>query len=185
MDFERTTASPEIVQPGDIQYPSSGHISHPYTKVHQNHSVHTGIKFPQLAPSLRVSPHITTHTHPSTRKHTKSILPDAHLPITPPHDIGPDLPTMQLADKHLLLPGLCVAHQHGHAVRAIPGAPSHPADDMGVVKVVVLVAVREELARQGQVRDLALRGGAAPVVFDAAFEAVHVAVEEAGIWSNE
>lgn len=91
---------------------------------------------------------------------------------------------MQLPDKHPLLPGFRITHQHRHAIGVVPGTPPHPADNVLVVEIVVLLAVREELARKRQVGDFSLCGGGAPVVGDAAFEAVEVAVEEAGVFGS-
>jgi hypothetical protein len=66
----------------------------------------------------------------------------------------------------------------------VPGAAAHPANNVLVVEIVVLLAVRVQFAREGEIGDLALGCGAARVgvVRDAAFEAVEVAVEETGVW---
>ena len=144
-------------------------------------SIYLCIKLSKLIPSLGLPLHKHTDAHTTTRKHPEPVLPNLYLPITPPQHISPHLTLMQLAHIHPLLPRLRVTHHHRHSIRMVPGPASYPADHVRVVEIVILLAVREQLARQRQVWDLALRGGLAPVVFAAAFEAVQVAVEEAGV----
>lgn len=60
----------------------------------------------------------------------------------------------------------------------IPGPLSRPANTLGVIKVIVLVAISVELTGEDQVGDFTAAGGRKRVV---AFDTVDVAVEDTGV----
>lgn len=101
-----------------------------------------------------------------------------NLAIAPAQHVRPHLAGVHLADVHALAPRAGVAHDHGAAPGAVPRAVAHPAEAGRVVKVVLLLAVGEELAREGELGERARARGADGRV---ALGAVEVAVEDAGV----
>ncbi len=88
---------------------------------------------------------------------------------------------MHLPNKHPLLPLFRITQQDRRPIPTIPRPPPHPPNQIRLIKVIILLAIRVQFPGEAQIGDFALRGGREPVVRYAAAEAVDVAVEDAGV----
>lgn len=85
---------------------------------------------------------------------------------------------MLLTDSHALLARASIAQDDGQAIGSVVGASADEAETRGLVEVVFLVAVREQLAREDQMGEFVAAAG---WLFVLAFHAVQVTVEHARV----
>ena len=136
------------------------------------------LQFPKLLPTLSifVDPHTKTNTR--ARKDPKSIIANLDLTLLPPKDIRPDLTSVHLTNPHPFLPWSGVRQDDRTTPPLIPRAESYPPDTRCIVKVVLLLSISVEFARENEIREGATAGWRERLCGAFGVDAVHVTVEK-------
>lgn len=132
-----------------------------------------------LLPSFGVLVDPNTNTRARTHELAEPLIINLDLVRLPAQDIRPQLANMFFADKHLLLARGSIGQDTSQTIFAIMGATPHKAQAICIViKVIVLVTVGEQLARQNQLGQFAATRRRLGML---ALDAVEVAVKDTRI----
>ncbi len=119
------------------------------------------------------------HTGAGTHELAIPFVVNLDLVRLPAQHVGPDFPGMLLADGHPLLAGRGIRQHARQAGPAIMRASAHEAQAIRVVvKVIVLLAVREQLPRKHQMRQFPSTRRRLRVL---AFDPVQIAIKDARV----